>query len=90
MTITIRIPGSLANWFNGSDEIRCRGNTVKDCFDQIQEKHREFYGRILDEKGNIGSVLIFVNGENIRTLDGLATQVNDGDEIGIIPLAAGG
>ena len=90
MAITIRIPGSLTDWFDGSDEIICQGQTIKGCFDQAQKKHPGFYGRILNEEGDIANVLIFLNGENIRNLKGLATEVADGDQIGIIPLAAGG
>lgn len=90
MTVTVRIPGSLAGWFNGSDEVACQGQTIGDCFAEIQENHPGFHERIFDEKGEIGPVLIFVNGENIRNLEGLATRLSDGDEIGIIPLAAGG
>jgi molybdopterin converting factor small subunit len=35
-------------------------------------------------------VNIFVRDEDIRFLDGLDTQVADGDEISIIPAIAGG
>jgi sulfur-carrier protein len=90
MTVTVRIPGSLADWFNGADEVACRGGTLRECFSEIQGKHPGFHERIFDGQGEIGLVLIFVNGENIRNLAGLATKVSDGDEIGIIPLAAGG
>ncbi len=90
MTVTVRIPGSLAGWFNGDDEVACQGKTVRECFRAIQEKHPGFQERIFDARGNIGLVLIFVNGENIKNLAGVDTPVLDGDEIGIIPLAAGG
>jgi molybdopterin synthase sulfur carrier subunit len=90
MTVTIHIPGSLSHWLNGRDEAICSGNTIRDCFIHMNAQHPGFLSRIINEAGNIENVLVFLNGENIRNLDGLETNVNDGDEIGIIPLAAGG
>jgi molybdopterin converting factor small subunit len=45
---------------------------------------------LVDDKGGTSSVLIFLNGDNIGRSEGLSTAVKDGDEIYIIPLAAGG
>ena len=35
-------------------------------------------------------VNVYVSGEDIRFQDGLETQVNDGDEVTILPAVAGG
>jgi sulfur-carrier protein len=90
MAVTIRIPLSLSDWFSGSDEIICRGHTVKTCFDSIRQRYPEFNRHMFDESGKPANVLVFLNGDNIMNLDGLETPVKEGDEIGIIPLAAGG
>ena len=90
MTVTIQIPTSLQDWFEGRDETSCSGSTVKECFEKINTRYPGFFDRILDGSGDISNVLIFLNGENIRNISGLETAVKNGDEIGIIPLAAGG
>lgn len=90
MSITIQIPESLSDWFAGRDETTCSGKTIKECFVNINARYPGFFDRITDSSGDISNVLVFINGENIRNLDGLETRVNSGDEIGIIPLAAGG
>ena len=90
MAIIVRIPGSLREWFNGLDEAVCDGSTVKECFDQIQLQYPDFSDRILDDTGEMTNVIVFLNGENISNIKGLDTPVDNGDEIGIIPLAAGG
>ena len=33
---------------------------------------------------------VFVNGEDVRFLDGLNTETNAGDEISVVPAVAGG
>jgi molybdopterin synthase sulfur carrier subunit len=33
---------------------------------------------------------VFVNGNNVRKLDGASTAVKEGDEVGIVPAMAGG
>ncbi len=90
MSIIVRIPGSLSEWFEGKDEALCQGNTIGECFDQLGNRYPGLRDRLISEKNQLSSILVFLNGENIRNLDGRATVVKDGDEIGIIPLAAGG
>ena len=91
MSITIIIPGSLKDWFGGSDQATCEGKTMGECIDDLDSKFSGFKCRVVDEKGDIvSSVMIFLDGQNLRSLDGLATPVKDGDEVSIIPFAAGG
>ncbi len=90
MPITVRVPGSLKDWFRGSDEAFCNGRTLGECIDQLDREFPGIRDRLLNEEGEIGAILIFVNGENVTKLEGLATSISDGDEIAIIPFAAGG
>ena len=47
--------------------------------------------RLLDEGGELRRfVNLFVNGEDIRFLEGLQTAIGEGDEISIVPAVAGG
>lgn len=90
MTVTVRIPGSLRDWFQGSDEASCQGETLGECIDHLDREFPGMRDRLLNEAGEIAAVLVFVNGENASRLGGLAAPIQDGDEIGIIPFAAGG
>lgn len=90
MAVTVRVPGSLKEWFRGSDEAYCQGATLGECIDQMDREFPGIRDRLLNEEGEIGAILIFLNGENVMKLEGLATSISDGDEIGIIPFAAGG
>lgn len=90
MSIIVRVPASLSDWFDGQDEVICQGRTVNECFEKLVETFPGTKNRLIDENGKLPPILVFLNGENIRFLEGLETAVADGDEIGIIPLAAGG
>lgn len=90
MPTTFRIPGSLKKWFDGSSEAECFGRTIGQCIYELEEKFPNSRGRLLDENKDPANILIFLNGDNVMKLSGLETPVQDGDEVGIIPLAAGG
>ncbi|MFZ3158178.1 MAG: MoaD/ThiS family protein [Smithella sp.] len=91
MSISVLVPGSLKDWFGGSEQVICEGKTIGECFDGLDNKFPGFRNKVLDEKGEISSsIMIFLDGQNLRSLDGLATTVKDGDEVSIIPFAAGG
>ena len=90
MPVTVRVPGSLKEWFRGSDEASCQAGTLGECIDQLDRSFPGIRGRLLNEEGEMGAILIFLNGENVMKLEGLGTSISDGDEIGILPLAAGG
>jgi len=68
------------------------GNTtVKTVLDKLVEQYgADFEKRILD-KGEVRRfVNLYVNGEDIRHLSGLASPVKDADEISILPAVSGG
>ena len=47
--------------------------------------------RLCDETGELRNfVNVYVNGEDVRFLDGLTTATNPGDEVSIVPAVAGG
>ena len=57
----------------------------------MQKAQPAEYARWCDEQGHLRqSLSVFVNGENIRYRNGLQTLLNDGDEVIVIPLVAGG
>ena len=90
MPVIVRVPSSLKDWLGGSDEASCQGSTLGECIDRLDCEFPGIRDRLLNEDGEIGAILIFLNGENVMKLEGLATSISDGDEIGIIPFAAGG
>jgi molybdopterin converting factor small subunit len=57
----------------------------------LYERHGELKERVADGDGTLRRfVNVFLDGEDIRFLDGLETKVADGAELTILPAVAGG
>ena len=90
MAVTVIIPGSLKGWFDGADEVSCKPDTLGKCLEDLAARYPVFASKLHDAQGNISNLLIFINGDNAAKGKWLATPLADEDEVGIIPLAAGG
>ena len=65
--------------------------SVRQVVNSIKIGHPQIYQRCCDEDGDLRETLaIFINGDHIRYRNGLDTVVEEGDEIYIVPLIAGG
>jgi molybdopterin synthase sulfur carrier subunit len=87
---TVRIPTPLRTLTGGEDQVQAAGNTVKEVIENLERNHPGIRERLLDDKGVRRFVNIYVGDEDIRFLDGLATQLKSTDEISIVPAIAGG
>lgn len=91
MAVTVKIPTQLRAATGGEAETVLDGATVGDVLSGLYERHGELRERMSDEDGSLRRfVNVYVAGEDIRFLDGLATPVADGAELTILPAVAGG
>ncbi len=89
--IRISIPPTLRRLCGGEDSIHVRPGTVGEAIGQLQGRFNGVRERLCDDDGRIrGSVLVFVNDEDIRFLEEQNTRLRPGDEVTIIPAFAGG
>lgn len=89
--VTIRIPTPLRSYTDGADEVRVQAQTVGEALYALGAAHEGVLWRILDAAGEPRQfVNIFVSGDNVRGLDGLASALAEGDVISIVPAVAGG
>jgi molybdopterin synthase sulfur carrier subunit len=89
--IQILIPTPLRRYTNGEAKVGASGATVGDVLTDLDARYPGLKERVCDPDGEIRRfVNVFVNGENVRKLQGAATPVKGGDEVGIIPAMAGG
>ncbi|HTD07454.1 MAG TPA: ubiquitin-like small modifier protein 1 [Solirubrobacteraceae bacterium] len=87
----MKIPAQLRAAAGGEAEAQIDGVTVQEVLDGLFARHEELRVRIADEDGSLRRfVNVYLAGEDIRFLDGLATPVNDGAELTILPAVAGG
>jgi molybdopterin synthase sulfur carrier subunit len=91
MAVLVKIPTQLRAVTGGESETLLDGATVKEVLDGLLERHDELRARLYDDDGGLRRfVNVYVAGEDIRFLDGLATPVRDGAELTILPAVAGG
>ena len=91
MPVTVKIPTQLRAVTGGEDETSVDGvTTVGEVLDGLYERFDGLRDRIAEDGDLRRFVNVYVEGEDIRFLDGLDTAVEDGDEVTILPAVAGG
>ena len=91
MSVVVKIPTQLRAAAGGESEAQVDGATVQEVLNGLFELHEELRVRISDDDGSLRRfVNVYLAGEDIRFLDGLATPVRDGAELTILPAVAGG
>ena len=91
MSVTVRIPTPLRRVANGQDRAAVDGETLKAVFDALDDQYPGIKERICDEEGELRHfVNVYLNGEDVRYLQGLETSTKSGDEVSIVPAVAGG
>ena len=91
MSVVVRIPTPLRRMTNGKDKVEVESTVLGDLVDKLNAEFHGFKDRLVDEEGERRYfVNIYLNGEDVRFMDGLGTATSDGDEISIVPAVAGG
>jgi MoaD family protein len=88
--VTVKIPTQLRSATGGVSEASAAGETVGEVLDSLFDQFGELRDRICEDGGLRRFVNVYISGEDIRFLDGLDTEVRDGDEVTILPAVAGG
>ena len=91
MAISVRLPTVLRPHAAGKSSVEVNGSTVGDVVGDLVERFPGMKGHLTDEGGQLQKfVNVYVNDEDIRYLEKMATPVADGDEVAILPAVAGG
>ncbi len=91
MAVTVRIPTPLRTLTDGLSKVEVAATTVGDVVAALEAAYPGFAERVLDADGKVRRfVNVFVDEEDIRFADGLATAVPDRATVAIIPAVAGG
>jgi molybdopterin synthase sulfur carrier subunit len=76
---------------NGKDKVEVESDNLGDLVEKLNSEFPGFKDRLVDEEGELRYfVNIYLNGEDVRFMDGLNTSTSSGDEISIVPAVAGG
>ena len=91
MAVKVKIPTPLRNLTQNLDTVEAESGALSSVVETLESQFPGMRERLLDEGGEIRRfVNIYVNGEDVRFLSGLTTDLKDGDEVSIVPAVAGG
>jgi sulfur-carrier protein len=86
----VRIPPTLRDQTGGQAAIQARGETVRQVLEDVAGRYPALRERIYVNGDLAGFVNVYVEGEDVRTREGLDTTVEDGTTVILLPAMAGG
>ena len=88
--IKVRIPPVLRDVVDGARQLEVPGATVGEALDALFARFPAL-GERLTTDGRLSTfVNVYVNADDVRHRDGLATAVGETDEVILLPAMAGG
>ena len=91
MSVTILIPTALRSFVDRKSEVEVEGSTVGEALANLAGQYPDLKHQIYEDDVKLrGFVNVFVDGTNIKKLNGLETKVTQGATVMLIPAIAGG
>jgi molybdopterin converting factor small subunit len=86
----IRIPPQLRGEVGGAREVPAEGGSVRELLDDLLARFPALRHQLVEDDELAPFVNVYVEGEDVRTLDGLDTPVLEGSTVILLPAMAGG
>ena len=87
----VYVPTPLRRVTGGQATVQVPGSTVGEVLEALGRQYPGVRSQLYDEAGQVRAFInVFVNGTEMRQLQGLGTPVQEADEVSIIPAMAGG
>jgi molybdopterin converting factor small subunit len=91
MAVSVYIPTPFRAATGNQPRVDVEASDVRRLLDALEGRFEGLRGLVRDAAGEVHHhVNVYVNGEEIGDLQGLATVLRAGDEVSIIPALAGG
>jgi molybdopterin synthase sulfur carrier subunit len=91
MGVSVYVPTPFRRATGNEARVDVDATDVKTLLETLEARFEGLRGLIRDEAGQVHHhVNLYVNGEEIGSLQGQATPLEPGDEVSIIPALAGG
>ena len=88
---TVKFPAVLRANVGGAREVDADGDTIGEVLDALVATYPSLKDQLYTEDGELNRfVNVYVNGQDVRYLDGTATPVAERDEVRLLPAMAGG
>jgi sulfur-carrier protein len=86
----VRIPPTLREQVGGEREVEAQGETVRDLLDDLMSRFPALRPQLVEDDDLARFVNVYVEGEDVRTREGLDTEVRAGSTVILLPAMAGG
>ncbi|MEE8602716.1 ubiquitin-like small modifier protein 1 [Euzebya tangerina] len=91
MAVSVRVPTVLRKHTDGNATVEGDGATITALLADLADRHAGLTQAITAEDGGLaGFINVYLNDEDIRFMDGVDTELRDGDELSLLPAVAGG
>ena len=90
MAIEVSIPTILRTYTDGAKSVEAAGATLSELIADLEAQFPGLADRLVEDGSLRRFVNIFIDDEDVRFLDGLATPVVAGQTLSIVPAVAGG
>jgi molybdopterin synthase sulfur carrier subunit len=87
---TIRIPPTLRTETGGERQVPAQGDTVRELLHDLTSRFPGLRAQVIEDDDIAPFVNVYVQGEDVRTLDGIDTPVETGSTVILLPAMAGG
>lgn len=88
---TVFVPTPLRRLTGGQSKLDMNGDNVGSLLRAVEDEYPGVAEKVFDQDGNVKRFInIFLNDDEIRTLQGLDTPVKESDRVSIVPAMAGG
>ena len=88
---TVKVPAVLRANVGGAREVDAAGSTIGEVLDALVSSYPALRDQLFAEDGELNRfVNVYVNGQDVRYLDGRGTAVAASDEVRLLPAMAGG
>ena len=86
----VRVPPVLRTESGGAREVEASGATVRELLEDLTTRVPALGSKVYAEGELQSFVNVYVDGEDVRTRDGLETPVRDSSTVILLPAMAGG
>ena len=86
----VRIPPTLREVTGGEREVPAEGDTVRELLEDLMSRFPGLRTQLIEDGDIAPFVNVYVEGEDVRTLNGLDTDVTPGATVILLPAMAGG
>lgn len=86
----VRLAPILRSSVGGSKQVSAAGNTLEEVLSELYQRYPALKEQIQPEQELSRFINVYVNDQDVRYLQGLATPVGSSDTITLLPAMAGG